>query len=315
MIKTSFSVALALSMCVSWMAPSLAQTAADDNKDTATQEQPEKPAKTYAIKVKVMSQPDLNKLLAQRLNGDIGFKFKAFSNEFFVRSKLDVGKSIGLMARTPAIAETDLESAFPSTYKPTLKEILDAIAMQTKTHWVYDPKKQVVMSDKPLDKELEGIVDFEFTPAVQSLPFEIKPARGWKAEEHTNWIMYIPPIAPMAMDFHVSGKLSAPDKAQEAALFASAPADAALDSLRRAHPNAAKEDLKRAKVGRYDAYFFESPLPPEGEAKVQWRQWYFMVGNQLCFVISTILKPQDAKLYPEVETMLKTFRTKPVHSK
>jgi len=161
-----------------------------------------------------------------------------------------------------------------------------------------------------------AMITFEPEPKDQAnkgFPYEITPASGWKAEPRTNWIMYVPPIAPMAMDLHVQGKLSASDKSAEAKLFASAPLDAALDRLKDKNPSATAKDLTKTKVGDYDAYFFETTIAAKDGSKIMWRQWHFMVGNQLCYVISTIFKSQDARLYPDVQSMIKTFRVKAKH--
>ncbi len=110
------------------------------------------------------------------------------------------------------------------------------------------------------------------------------------------------------MDLHVSGRLSALDKAKEAELFSAAPIEAALDSLRRLKRDATSKDLTKTKVGIYDAHFFEADMPNKTGKQLHWRQWHFMVGSQLCYVISTIFEDQDDKLYPAVQAMLKTFR-------
>jgi hypothetical protein len=211
-----------------------AQTASeiDKNKESPAYDS-SKSVPKYNVQVKVLEYADLEKLLNQRLNGGLGYEFSQFANMFFVRSRIDLGTAIGLMTKDKAIAEARLEPAFSSTYEPTLREFLDALAMQTKSRWVYEPKNQVMKSDTPQDKVIEQIANIEFVPTAQTLPFEMTPANGWKTQERSNWIMYVPPIAPMAMDFHISGKISSPEKAEQAKLLRSAPIDAALDSLRR----------------------------------------------------------------------------------
>ena len=221
-----------------------------------TKETPKTP-EVFLLKVKVLDKDALNKLLDERLEGSINGSLNEFANMFFVRSKIDLNTCIGLTVTDPARGNAPLEPAFPSTYRPTLREFLDAIALQIKSRWTYEAKDQVVQGDTKEDKEIEGIANFVFVPNENLLPYEITPAKDWKEEKKTNWIMYVPPTAPMAMDLHILGKLSCDDKSKEAALFAKAPKDAALDNLKRVKPDAGPSDLKQTKVGPYNAYYFE----------------------------------------------------------
>jgi hypothetical protein len=266
------------------------------------------PPATCVMKLKLLSKGELEHLLNQRLNGSLGHTLIPFANMFFVRSKMDLDTSIGLTCDSKDAEQYQLENAFPSTYRPTLRELLDAIAMQTKTHWSYNAKDQVAKSDRADEKEVAGIVNFVFEPAETALGYGMTVPKDWIAYDRTNWIMYVPPIAPVAMDLHISGRLSAQDKAKEAELFSAAPIEAALDSLHRLKHDATSKDLTKTKVGIYDAYFFEADMPNRTGKQLHWRQWHFMVGSQLCYVISTIFDDQNGELYPAVQAMLKTFR-------
>lgn len=266
--------------------------------------------KEFELKVKILNPTQLNALLKQRLNGTLGDNFGQFSNMFFVRSRIDLDTGIALTTKAPGVTECQLEPAFAYNYKPTLRELLDAIALETGTRWVYADRSQVMVSNSPSNEIIDGMAIFDFVPNQHKFTHEMTPAKDWKAVEKTNWVMYIPPIAPMAMDYHELGKVSADDKSKEAALIAKTAQDFALDQYRRAKPDAKLEDLKKTKVGAIDAYYFETPLPPTGPEKVRWRQWHFMIGNQLCYVISTILPDQEKALWPDVEQMIKTFNAK-----
>ncbi len=267
--------------------------------------------KVYQIKIKVLSAKEQEALLEERLSGDTVGAFGPFCNMFFVRSKIDTSKAIGLMCKIPGAESVDLEPAFASNYKPTLRELLDTLAAQLKARWVYADRSQVMDSTMPPDgKSITDIAIFDFVPAESKFDCEMTPIDGWKVSPQSNFVMYVPPIAPMAMDMHVLGKVSASDPTKQAKLIADTPRDFALDQFRRFKPQAKAEDLKKTKVGSYDAYFFETALPPSGEEKVHWRQWHFMVGNQLYYVISTIIPSQEKQLYPAVEQMIKTFREK-----
>ncbi len=90
---------------------------------------------------------------------------------------MDLDTSIGLTCDSKDAEQYQLENAFPSTYRPTLRELLDAIAMQTKTHWGYNAKDQVAKSDKADEKEIAGIVNFVFEPAETSLGYGMTAPR------------------------------------------------------------------------------------------------------------------------------------------
>ncbi len=269
-----------------------------------------KPKKSYEIKLKILDAAAREKLLNTRINSSLGQTFGAFSNMFFVRSKLDTDTCVGLSSDVEGISERELMPAFPHSYKCTLRELLDVVAMQTNTKWAYREESQVMGADSPDKKTADGIAIFSFVAADVKPKFEMTAAKGWKKIEHSSWTMFVPPTAPMGMDFHVGGKLSAdtPEKLKE--LLKTAPRDAALDEYKRVKPDATANDLKPAKIGPYDAYLFEAALPPNGEEKVRWRQWHFVVDNQLVFVISTLFKDKEASLYPDVEQMIKTFRVR-----
>ncbi len=267
-------------------------------------------AKTYEQKLKVLDAAAQAALLDTRINSSMGGIFGPFSNMFFVRSKLDSGTCIALSSEVKGIRDMELTPAFPRAYRCTLREFLDTIAQQTNTKWSYRDECQTMHSDAPGKGLQDGIAVFTFAAANIKPRFEMTPAKGWKMEEHSSWTMFVPPTAPVGMDFHVGGKLSAdtPEKLKE--LEKSAPSDAALDQLKRVKPDATVKDLKLTKVGPYDAYLFETGLPPNAAEKFRWRQWHFAVDNQLVFVISTLDNDKEASLYPDVEEMIKTFRVR-----
>ena len=293
-----------------WPSFAFAQGQGDAPSAQSAISAPAKSKKSYEVKLKILSAAAQEKLLNTRMNSGLGEKFGQFSNMFFVRSKLDTDTFVGLSSEVEGISERELMPAFPSSYKCTLRELLDVIALQTNTKWLYQEDRQVMGSDSPDKKTADGIAIFTFVATERKPQFEMTPAKDWKMVEHASWTMFVPPTAPMGMDFHVGGKLSAdtPEKLKE--LLTSAPSDAALDQYRRVKPDATGKDLKLTKVGPYDAYFFEAALPPNGVEIIHWRQWHLAVGNQLVFVISTLFKDKDTSLYPDVEQMIKTFRVR-----
>lgn len=292
---------------------SLSASAADSpGEASSANEQKNEDAKLHKIDVKPLSKDELEKLLSTRFTGAIGNTFGQFSNVFFVSSAINLGTSIGLLSDDATIVKTKLEPAFPKSYEPTVKEFLDAIALETGSKWRYDEEDQFILGEKASDQKAENIVNFKFVKDGDDknprIEYTIDPAEGWKMKPQTNWIMYVPPNHPFGMDLHVLGKLTTNEASNEKELLSSAAKEFALDLYKTVEPEATATDIKQTKVGEYEAYFFEHQLPPKGKEQYRWRQWHFIVGNRLLYIISTLPIDQDETLYPDVEKMVKSFR-------
>lgn len=263
--------------------------------------------------IKTLSKDELQKFLSQRIDGRISNgTFRDFSNMYFVMSRIEIGKSIALATDDKDVSTAYLEPAYPASYQPTVQELLDAVALQSDSRWVYEEQYQVVYTEtenRAAKKSMDSVVVFQFLPREKPLPFKINTVEGWTTVPRTNWMMYIPSGLQCGMDIHMQGRVSADSDSDLAKLLSRMPREAALENLQRARPDATVDDLKKVKVGKYDAYFFQQALPPKGEEKVRWRQWHFMVGDRLMYAISTLPVEVDDKLYPEVEKMLASFET------
>jgi hypothetical protein len=88
------------------------------------------------------------------------------------------------------------------------------------------------------------------------------------------------------------------------------PQDLAMMWAKRVSEDAAKKDLKPAKVGSYDAIYFDTMVPTKLRQQAHWRQWVFMADDKCYFIVSTIFPKFEDKIYPDVETMLKSFKIK-----
>jgi hypothetical protein len=151
---------------------------------------------------------------------------------------------------------------------------------------------------------------FEFTPAERERPFIVDLAEGWTSMDKGHWVMYIPPNFPVGMDIYEMGTYSSDEDGSEQDCFNQVRSDVALEWARRVNENAAQTDLKPAKVGAFDALYYESLIPSQLQREVRWRQWVFMDGGQCYFIVSTILPELDERIYPDVKKMLASFRTK-----
>ncbi len=264
--------------------------------------------------LKLLNAKELDQLLKRRVRGGLGYTFTQFANMFMVTSNLGTGKCVGLQSRDKDILATELQGVFPDSYHPTLAELLDAIALQTFSKWSYIEKDQTIMTDeKDEAKPHDGVVVITFSrlsPAgPRKKPFEVTPAKGWKHEDRGNWETYIPPIAPVGMDIYEMGRYSARKGDTLAGLMTGIRKDVSLEWARRINPQAGESDLKPAKVGDIEALHFEAPVPSKMGPKLHWRQWVFTVGDRCYFVVSTLFAEQEVELLPDVEQMLKTFKS------
>ena len=269
-------------------------------------DQEKKPTAT----LKPLTAEQQAELLGFRLKGGIGGTFGRFANAFMVSSRLALGTGVGLMTSSKAIAETPIFTPFPDSYKPTLREFLDTLALQTHSKWKYDPSSKYFKSDIELKGPVDGVAIFEFTKTKREKPFEITLAKGWKASDEGTWVMYVPPSFRVGMDIYQMGTYSPAEKTTDQKFQDKIRLDVALDWAQRMNKKATLKDLKPAKVGRFEALYYESMVPSQLNKDIRWRHWVFMDGNQCYFIVSTILPEMEAKIYPDVKKMIASFKIK-----
>src|SRR5207237_3081135 len=168
----------------------------------------------------------------------------------------------------------------------------DAIALQTFSEWKYDPTDKYVKTE--IKHPVEGLAKiFEFTRTQGKKPFEVTLAEEWKSIDKGNWLMLVPPSFPVGMDIYELGTYSSDDKATEKELFKKVRTEVAFEWAQRVAEDVDRTHLKPAKVGPYDALFFEAMVPSQLKKELRWRQWVFMVDNKCYFVVSTILPEME----------------------
>jgi hypothetical protein len=270
-----------------------------------------------------LDQKRLERLLNRRVDGGMTpSNFSQFANHLLATSDADVGVRLNLSASTKAIAETELQSPFPRFYRPTVRELLDAISLQTFSEWTYDPTEESINRVKSaiysayknaLKEEVDeyAIAIFEFVPKQRAKPFEIALAPGWKASDKGNWVMYVPPVFQVGMDVYEMGTYSTDRNKPPKDLFQKVMTEVSLKMVRRARPEVREEDLKPAKVGSYDALFFETIVPGANGSEVHWRQWAFMVDDRCYFILNIAVPQFKDVVFPAVDSMLASFRAKP----
>jgi len=255
----------------------------------------------------VLTDEELKKLLGYRLGGEMGGTLAQFANMFMVTSRLRIGTGVGLMTESSRISKSELQSPFPESYHPTLRELLDAIALQTFSDWKYETTSKYFKSDVKEPSPVKGVAIFEFSKTKRKKPFKISLAQGWKANDKGNWVMYVPPQFPVGMDIYEMGTYSTKDKAGETEFLERIRTDVALEWANRVNPKAIKADLKPAKAGQNEALFYETLLKGQNKKEFRWRHWVFMVGNRCYFIVSTIPPDLDGEILPDVEKMVESF--------
>ena len=291
---------VAVSICVWAPTLSIGQTA-NDTKTTADDN-----ARPPAHLVPLTPEKQ-EKLLKVRLEGGMGRTFAEFSNMFLVMSRIQLPCGVGLMTSSKEIANAELQTVFPKFYKPTLREFLDTIALQTSSEWKYDPTSKYFQSDVETGP-VEGLAIFEFTKTKRDKPFEVTLPKGWKSVDKGTWVMYVPPIFPLGMDIYELGRYSCDDKSKEPELFKKVQSEVAMEWAKRAKDVVSPEELHPAKVGSYDALHFETMMPLLDGRTARMRQWVFMIEDKCYFVISTIFPQFEDRIFPDVESIMASFK-------
>ena len=291
-------------MLVGFLALFLFVSGCSKNSEPASDEKSE-------AKVSSLDKEDLKTLLSKRLSMGPPGGFAQLSQSIFMSSAKELPYCILLTTKSKEIANRLLLPAYPASYKPTLQEALDIISIQTQSIWSYTKKNDVVaeeLKNVPIKKD---VAIFEFTPgAKHKLSYEITIADDWTEDKKGMFVMYKPGNFPVGMDIYDLGPFTSDDASKEKELLKQIPLDVSLFWAKKVSPG--KEisagDLKPSKVADYDAFYYETMTPTKTGFEARWRQWAFMVDNRCYLVISTIFPNYDAKLYPQVQEMLKSFK-------
>jgi hypothetical protein len=189
------------------------------------------------------------------------------------------------------IGAVKLSSSFPPFYKPTWKEMLDAIAIQTRSSWKYDSKRNFWVFAKP----------------AIAKPYTITLADKWTAEDRGTYVSYKPPTFPVGMDIYYFGVYSADKEKEQTALWRKIRDAWAVRFASSFKKDITVDEMQKTKVSEADAVYLQTPTLPRG---VVWRQWA-LVKNGHTFVIVSTLRPEDKQLVADVEAMVKSFRVVP----
>ena len=230
-----------------------------------------------------LTKEQQDKFLSRRLpSGAITGTFGAFGSFLFA------GLDIAMHTNDKEIGDTELHSPFPEFYKPTVREMLNAIALQTNSSWTYEPQADYWVFAKP---------------AIPK-PLSVTLASGWVATDRGTYVGYKPPTYPVGMDIYYYGTYSSDDASQQAALWERIRNSWATGFASQLKRGVTIAEMQRVSVDGVEALYFQAPAPRPG---IVWRQWA-LVKNGHAFVIVSSLSADDKRLLTDVESMVKSFR-------
>ncbi|MBN2193547.1 MAG: hypothetical protein JW751_12090 [Polyangiaceae bacterium] len=188
-----------------------------------------------------------------------------------------------------------LTPVFPEFYRPTWRELFETYARQTSSRWAYDPKRNY----------------WVFDPPALPRPYAFDLAKDWIKEDRGEYLFTKPPITPVGMDIWLFGTYSFDEKdpKQLAAVRERVRYALAARFARTFKEDLTEADMANLTVGGAEALFFTA-VPPK-RTDTRWRQWTLLAGGHGIVIVSIIHDENEARLLPDVEAMVKSFRLLP----
>lgn len=234
-------------------------------------------------KRKLLSKEDQAKFLSQRLaDGGITGTFDSYC------SLLYSFKNVAIHTEDKEVNATTLHSPFPAFYKPTWKELLDTIAVQTKSSWQYDASRDYWVFGKPATQK----------------PYTITMAEKWSSRDMGIWTGYAPDKYPAGMDIYYYGTYSADNPRDAPDVWRQVRDMWAVTFGARLKKDIKAEEMRKVTIDGVEALYFEAPTPRNN---LLWRQWALIKDGKMFFILST-LPVDDKATMAEVDGMLKTFK-------
>ncbi|HMO20325.1 MAG TPA: hypothetical protein PKC98_05090 [Candidatus Melainabacteria bacterium] len=253
-------------------------------------------------------QAAVNQLLKERVRMEFGYPFYRFAQIFAIASATRLKYSVVVASDDRLIEAHPLTDLYPKFYRPTVKEILDQIALQTGSRWQYLKEHQKYDSKLKDYSSHKPVMLFEFKKSELKPTFKLKLATGWRQRIKNNSVMYIPPNCPIGLDIFDIGSFSPSASENADAILKKATEEVALSFA--AKTGKAPEEIKftRQKVAGKDALFYQCEVQTRTGYKALWRQWTFYAGDRVYIAISSIFPNYEEKLYPQVKEMLATLQ-------
>jgi hypothetical protein len=254
-----------------------------------------------------LTKEQLEKLLAIRTHGSIREGFAHMSSLFLISTRMELPYGVAITTSSPAIVKNVFQPVFPNFYTPTLREYLDAVALQSSSEWKYDPTGKFYKSEVD-NGPAEDLAMFEFIETKQPELFKIELANGWKSQRRGDRTVLFPPDESARLEIVDHGSYSPRDGQDEKELLKKVVTEFSLETARRLSPDVEAKDLSEAKVGTYSAKFFETLKTLSDGSEWRWRKWSFSADNR-CFVATAVMREQSKeRIGGDIETMLKSFQ-------
>jgi hypothetical protein len=234
-------------------------------------------------KVTPLTEKQQKELLSGRMqSGAITGTFDSYTSLLFALN------DIAMHTEDGEINSTRLNSPFPASYKPTVRQVFDTIALQTKSSWKYDAQRDYWVFAKP---------------TIQK-PYSITLAGKWTSQDMGIYTGYAPATFPSGMDVYYYGIYSADDGKREASLRTEVRDLWAVRFASNFKRGVTINDMNKVSVDGVEALYFETPAPRPG---ITFREWAFNKQGKMFVIIST-LPTGDKQSVSDVEAMVRSFR-------
>lgn len=225
----------------------------------------------------------------QFLNERTGFRFEGTFAK--VANEIQRQRHVLLYAKHEGLQDSPVEEVVPEDYRPTWRERLDMLARQTQSTWRYNEKWDV----------------WAFTPGPAPLPYKVAMPEKW-TENPSGRLVFYRPVSekpeqePVYLEIYMMGSYSFE---KDAAVNLEKVRDQlALDVAKNFDRRIDLRDMKKVKLGRLDARYYQTKT---AQADHTWRQWVFVADGQ-AFVATSMLHDLLVKEHlPEIEKALGSF--------
>lgn len=252
-----------------------------DKKTKSDQVEPENTVERVEVATpKPLTVTEQNELLKSR-NG-----FGLLGNFNSMASLLYATAGVFIHCSPAEVGNCQVLSVFPASYKATMAELFESMARQTGTTFKYDNQG--------------GFWDFQ--PPAMSLPYKVTLPPSWKQEDRGGYVAYIPAVAPVGMDIYMMGRYSGVDKEQ----FHKAVEELSMMFAGTVNAAATTKDLVVCTVDGVDAMKYETASVKRPDTS--WHQWAFIKDGQAFLIVSTIDKKNESTVWPDVQSMVASFK-------
>lgn len=186
---------------------------------------------------------------------------------------------------------------YPEFYTPTIREVLDIMAWQTRSYW-----KHI---------ETKIVNDFILLGAHNDLPYIIDLKSNWRTKPVGFYSWHAPDIAGFGMDIYYLGHFTPPDEVEQDAFSKQVLEFASLSVLKMYNMMPNPSPLGDMKMVAFNDHHAEKALywePKEGLNGRAWRQWALFIDGHAFLIVNAAYPQNKGSVFKDVDEMLQTFR-------